>query len=825
MSEHDAAIPELESLYERAVDAALKSNEFSRVVSETSNLDPKRLGEDALRLQEQAFIAVRDESARVERADARLAAIKGLIAQGGGSVSRTLATFGARLAVLLAIALLAQTIYAVLTGAQMVLAKWSDSIGVAPTVAAVTVALLAPFLPLVIRVRLQRRIAEELGLEVASMDAQTARERLEQALLERAAKPALRELVNSAIAESWSFEFGIRDAPGLRELSDPSFEVSTHAKTSLVTLLSQRGSGSIGVAGPRGAGKTTLINAMAKPVSKRGEKSIGVVLSAPVRYEPRDFLLHLFATVAEQVVSKDKAARAQIDASADLHHQSRRQLSDATLLTSLLFFTLAGTTWLGGSLAITATASERVAITFAGLGAVAAAFYSLLITSADGRSTDIAPLILVRDHHPSWAQQLIRTMPLGEPLMAVLQYFSKRDRRARGSEAEAIVPESVEEIDIEDAALRELENIRFQQTFSSGWSGSLKLPGGLGLGTDAKLSLAQSQRTLPEIADRFVAFTGQVAKKRTVVIGLDELDKMESEESARQFLNDVKGVFGITGCHFLISVSEDAMSDFDRRGLPFRDVFDSSLDEVFHVPYLTLEEGQRLLNSRVIGLSQPFQCLCFALSGGLARDLIRITRSMVAHNKDTGTTALATMTYEILEADVATKNRASVVAARRTGSHLCVGLFTDWIRKGDAAAFTPALLEERIETFGDTVANRLPDSPRGTSGDDDRDDPASAICRIGSELIAYYYLAMTAMSLFNSLGERSDVQAAIRDGRIAQLARARQDLAISPLVAWTTLSGLREATYGMKSLSPPPVLTGDDERNGRLGRFTDRLRG
>ncbi|WP_207780816.1 hypothetical protein [Caulobacter radicis] len=59
------------------------------------------------------------------------------------------------------------------------------------------------------------------------------------------------------------------------------------------------------------------------------------------------------------------------------------------------------------------------------------------------------------------------------------------------------------------------------------------------------------------------------------MIGIDELDKLKSSKEAEQFLNGVKSVFNIPGCYFLISVSEHALATFERRGLGFRDAFDS----------------------------------------------------------------------------------------------------------------------------------------------------------------------------------------------------------------------------------------------------------
>jgi hypothetical protein len=108
-----------------------------------------------------------------------------------------------------------------------------------------------------------------------------------------------------------------------------------------------------------------------------------------------------------------------------------------------------------------------------------------------------------------------------------------------------------------------------------------------------------------------------------IFIGVDELDKIGSPDQAEQFLNEIKGIFGVPYLYFVVSVSDDALTAFERRGLPLRDAFDSSFDEIIHVDPLDYAESRRLLYRRVIGLSEPYVALCHCLAGGLPRDLIR----------------------------------------------------------------------------------------------------------------------------------------------------------------------------------------------------------
>ena len=112
-----------------------------------------------------------------------------------------------------------------------------------------------------------------------------------------------------------------------------------------------------------------------------------------------------------------------------------------------------------------------------------------------------------------------------------------------------------------------LTEIKFQQSYTMGWSGALKTPLGLEGSINQARSLARLQMSLPEIVDAFMHFLGKVAATQTVLIGIDELDKIESDEKAQSFLNDIKVVFGAFNVFYLVSVSENAMSQFERRGL------------------------------------------------------------------------------------------------------------------------------------------------------------------------------------------------------------------------------------------------------------------
>jgi hypothetical protein len=88
-------------------------------------------------------------------------------------------------------------------------------------------------------------------------------------------------------------------------------------------------------------------------------------------------------------------------------------------------------------------------------------------------------------------------------------------------------------------------------------------------------------------------------------------------------------VFHIRNTHFIVSVSQDALISFALRGVPVRDVFDSSFDQVVRMKPFTPADSTELLSRRVIRFPIAAALLCHVVSGGLPRELIRAARSCV----------------------------------------------------------------------------------------------------------------------------------------------------------------------------------------------------
>jgi hypothetical protein len=657
--------------------------------------------------------------------------------------------------------------------------------------------------------------------------------------------PYLRTQINLRLRNTYEtvLQMDQRPIPGLHQVADAELEIPTNALRIVDRAMRRMRSGSIGISGPRGAGKTTLLRAICEGRLDTGEpiamKRVSIMVAAPVDYQARDFLLHLYSELCQAVRS-----------SLDPNYTSPRplltqrppgpRLAEAVWDIGLVIGRsgLVFGSVLGAQLLVADALNQppvagwlaRVPGSGALLTAVPAG--TALITAG------VALLWLLRELRSVHAVSrtlvsLAVVIGLGVSALAALAHvgpaaLGSLDRRfaglalLAGSGAVAVVwaafqrltqwrdtwpgRNDVEAVPLEDLAERRLQRIRYQQTYSSGWSTGMRItaPGGaldLDSSLSRGLSLAEVEQTLPQLVAEFREFAARVTQAGlTVVVGIDELDKIERDSDARRFVNDLKTVFGIPGAFFLISISEDAMADFERRGMPFRDAFDSALDEVVRVGYLTFDEAREVLRRRVIGIPIPFIGLAYALSGGLARELVRVTRHIV----DLELGQLTRTAHGLVQADLAGKvSSLMLMLAAREGTEevvrWCANLRTDPVGAVHLLQHCADVAELTVGA-GETAADRP--------------------LRLARELAAYEYLCATVLEYFVDDRAETDWQrieggCAGTDeagqgrrplgegGCLDDLAAARQAFSVSPWLAWNRVSVFRRQ-WGMDVLPALP---------------------
>ena len=618
-----------------------------------------------------------------------------------------------------------------------------------------------------------------------------ARDRLIAAVTDAELLAQARTFINVGRQDRFGHAYSVAGSRGLSEVYDSANWVSTRVAGDFAELLSRFDGASIGVAGPRGSGKSTLIRAYAEParsdnglihddepgwrllagasLPERQAQDLRCLVSAPVNYAARDFVLHLFATFCQTVI--------------DSYDRNPDRITGFVLVG----FMMRGVTSLARSLILRTVGYGSIATVLFYWQKPVALFFPV-------------PLPWVR--YAGVAVICIGVLGFLRTLRAEFRWRAQAVGQAKEQE-------------LADAARNHLSRVRFLQTYTYGWSGTLSLPAAAAQGQYSRgVSQAEQPLSYPEIVDEFRAFARKVAAEvhrsgHRVFIGVDELDKIGSPEQAEQFLNEIKGIFGVPSLYFMVSVSDDALTAFERRGLPLRDAFDSSFDEIIHVGPLDYAESRRLLYRRVIGLTEPYVALCHCLAGGLPRDLIRAARLVVRTADRLAATASEaesyrsadfmdpSLTYQQLRAqpavgqptlaDIATTIVHDEMQRKlRAISHAASSLATDTTELQGALYDLAAQFssEEPLVNFIDAIG-----------ADDSHEEPTVASLRLDIAAFAYYCATLQEVFTGRLDGERIAwaTGRASGPGSFDSLAETRNAFALGAPLAWRLISNFRTA--------------------------------
>jgi hypothetical protein len=703
--------------------------------------------------------------------------------------------------------------------------------------------------PSAIRNRTTRMLSQNWDYLDASAEVLQAREALITSLTERFLLPAARTVLNQRSSlDNTNSTLEPLDSAGLDQLLPEEFELKSSATSRVDRYLNGMTTASIGIAGPRGAGKTTLLSWYCRPRRASASGGLSLLVTAPVKYEARDYLLYILIVLCRSIIATSGKARLLARRRAREDPQSTWMrgtilrvlvtgLGVAGCFVALLFFAdrvlpsviLPPTIALAPNLVITIPGTLTAALPL-----IAYTLITWLILAVFRRRVVDPLLLAIRVGMPLYRSIALRASRAtalleiaiaagfvlvsyrayrGEPLptqeqlislaaalLAVVGIYvfgrqSKLDgfdtrsddmfrvRRLYGgsnlSEVDPVVLEAV----------RKLDRAEYQQQLSSSAADKYGISASFGISVSAETTLTAGETrtavawTRPELVHEIRDLLGSYAASHgRVVVGIDELDKIATRAEASTFIDDIKGIFGVPRCYFLVSVSEDALSDFERRGLPLRTAFDSAFDEVISVDYLTIDESRDLLRTRLIGLPLRFIALCHALSGGLPRDLLRVARRLFELDLPI---SLADAANELVTEELARKSRllaGGLAAVSLQPWTKPIIAWTDSVqnRSGSTAlTWAAEQLATHIREGGEAVA---------AAGDV---DDKSAL-RLSIEFGVFSYLCATVV----------EVCCATDSGRLASepatvinaldgLAAARQGLAAHPELARVRVDEVR----------------------------------
>ncbi|NRQ37168.1 NACHT domain-containing protein [Nonomuraea sp. NN258] len=521
--------------------------------------------------------------------------------------------------------------------------------------------------------------------------------------------------------------------------------VDTRVNTELQELFKHRVSASIGISGTRGAGKSTLLRRWCTPYFGSPGEDLRLLEQAPTAYDRQEFLIHLFARVCERVVGDQSP-----------EEPGRRPLRRR----------------MAGLLPLAATVTGLAAVVGGAAWQAIGPSLGSMVSAALA-----APATLV--------------IAAGAVVLAGGLVGAARTGRLRRAEPG---------VGVEQVAAAHLRTLRWRRALTRTRDGRLTVPGGsLTAGSAMAEQRTEAARTYPQLVADFRELLDLIALERRaaggrVIIGIDELDKIGTAEDAERFLNDLKAVFGVPGCYFMVALSDDALLTFERRSLAVRNTFDSAFDKIFAVRPLNVAESALLLQQRGVPLPDRFVWLCHALSGGLPRDLLRRVDDLAAARSSLGLTRLPDLAAELIRQDLATVLGAQLRTIAAVATSEAAGL-TMWLAAhADAGGTADGL--EKLAGAGPVTTEEA--------------------CRaLVAQTRAYLYYCATLLRIFadgDAVARQWLEACRDRPHLVDRLSTARALLAGDPTLAWQLVDRLRGEAPGLQ-----PIPAGNGTGAGVVG--------
>ena len=360
----------------------------------------------------------------------------------------------------------------------------------------------------------------------------------------------------------------------------------------LAKLITTLETGSIGISGERGVGKTAVMRALERTVGG-GERSsvVSVWISAPTAVNEKEFLLSTLAKVATCV----GAAVSGNESWPDLPPEEKLKAEDGLRrwrAVSLLCVGATAVVALGGYVVKDLPLVE---------GVVAAGWHRLL-----------------------W-------LGVAVPLLGLLW----RATKTFGGRQFAGIPQV--QRPLVGASQDLLEELWYERKEVQSSSVTLS-QFGLALLYGAGSERTREPFTLPHLVQMWDEYIGHVTNKKfggfdKVVVFIDEIDKLKDAAKIGRFMRILKALYNPVRLFFVVSISDDAYDRFRSwQSLETRrDELDSSFDHMHRIDRMNAREVQRLLDDRVLGhkLPVPVVRLIWALSRGNPRDTLRLGRQVL----------------------------------------------------------------------------------------------------------------------------------------------------------------------------------------------------
>lgn len=171
-----------------------------------------------------------------------------------------------------------------------------------------------------------------------------------------------------------------------------------------------------------------------------------------------------------------------------------------------------------------------------------------------------------------------------------------------------------------------LERLAYHQKLMSSSTTEISSFSTVKIGTRDGVELTRWPYTLVTLIQDIRAFAIQVSDTfGKIYIGVDELDKINDTVEFRSMLRGIKGIFGIPGVCYVLTVSDEALRSFHLRRFGMRDELDSAFREIINIEPLSITMCARVLRRRNVELGSKQLRLLSIMAGDNTRELMRLT--------------------------------------------------------------------------------------------------------------------------------------------------------------------------------------------------------
>ena len=356
--------------------------------------------------------------------------------------------------------------------------------------------------------------------------------------------------------------------------------------------------GSIGIAGERGYGKTSLMKALERSLeSKTPTGFVAVWLSAPTAISEETFLLSVLAKLATRVGVKLSGNEFWPNDRPDKKLENEDKFRK----------------------------KKKLGLLGIAIASVLSIF--LLVINWEGYEQSVPP-------YGSFKIELCDLVLLYVAIFG-FYFFLLFKRRFGVNRRFPFVHEMKRPLVAASADLLEELWYERKDTLSSEVSLSQF---GVSLGGSTGTEKTRQPFTLPHLIQMWDDYVGHVTNTglggfEKVIVFIDEIDKIKDPYRIGEFMRILKALYNPMNLFFIVSISDDAYNGFQTRmsSTKERNEFDSSFDHMYYIDRMDYCQTVKLINTRIFGYDLPIPVtqLIWILSKGNPRDAIRLARDVL----------------------------------------------------------------------------------------------------------------------------------------------------------------------------------------------------